>query len=165
MFTFQGNLAGVAVNLDFATLPAESQAFLAEYGLRQYLQDGAAVSKVHASGDKKGTEKTPDEIEAEKREGVQARVENVLNGTFTRRSAAEPTDPVAAMRQRILVERITAAAKASKTKIPPRTGKDANPDWWNKIMASVYEKNKAAIDKETNRRLKDQAAIEVDLSA
>lgn len=161
---FQSAVANVPCHVVFHTLPEASQRFIIEYGIRQYLQDGAAVSKTFLSGDRKGETKTEAEIAEEKAEGVRERLENLRQGEFTRRSAAGPKmTPEEKERDRIVMDRLTKAVKAMGKAMPKATGKDANPALLAQLKARYYEKNKAAIDKEVARRMKDAEKVE-DLS-
>jgi hypothetical protein len=168
MVTFQthftANIAGVPVDVRAEDLPAESLAFVFEYGLRQYIQDGAAVSKTFASGDRKGQLKSDEEIAAEKQDGVTERLENLRTGEFTRRSAAGPKmTPEEKHRDQIVMDRLEAAVKAVGKKLPTKTGKNADPEALARIKAAYYAKHQDAIDKEVKRRLKDSEKVE-DLS-
>lgn len=150
-FRFEMNIAGVPVNTGLANMAAPSGGFIFEYGGRQYLQDGAAVSKVFTDKERKGQAKTDEEIAQEKREGVEERLANLASGEFTRRSAAERLSPEEAERNRICEDAIRAAAKASGVKLPT---KKADADWWADRVAKYYDKYKAAVDKEVTRRMK-----------
>jgi hypothetical protein len=162
---FEANIAGVPVNLDLATIKPESRDFLLMYGAKQYVQDGAAVSKLHTKKELKGTPKTEEEIDLEKREGVEERVANILSGEFTVRGPAEPKmSPEERERNAVLVKMITDAAAKSKTATPPRSGKNADKAWWDKMTAQVYDKYKASVDKEVARRLKADEKIEIDFT-
>jgi hypothetical protein len=160
---FEANIAGVPVSVDVEALPAKSMEFIIEYGLRQYIQDGAAVSKLVLSGDDKGRAKTEDEIATEKREGVEERVANLLSGEFTRRGpAAAKLSPEEREREAIIMAALTAAAKAANVKLPTKTGKNADPEKLAKLVAAYYAKYRADVDKEVSRRVK--AAKPVDLN-
>lgn len=167
------SLHGIACTVDEAELPAESVAFLLEYGFKQYLQDGAAVSAYHMARkgepkDDKGrligddglpVRKSEEEMIAERRDGIAKRLENIRNGTFDRR-ATERLTPEETVRQQFVRERIRAAARAAKVDIPPLTGKKADPEWWQRQEARYYERHRAAVDKEVARRLKANEAPE-----
>ena|SRR5215207_6139844 len=155
------NIAGVACVVDFATLPEASQSFVIEYGLRQYLQDGAAVSKLFLSGDRKGEAKTADEIAAEKAEGVTERLANLASGEFTRRGSAERLSPEESRRVAYIEEVIRSAAAKARVKLPT---KKADASWWTDKVAAYYEKNRVAVDKEMARQSREVEKIEVDLS-
>jgi hypothetical protein len=161
----EANIAGVPVNITFDSLPEESKSFVIEYGLRQYVQDGAAVSKTFTSGETKGMVKTDEQIATEKREGVEERVANLLSGDFTRRgpSAARKT-PEEIERESYIMAELKAAAKASNVKLPTKTGKDADPEKLAELVANYYAKFGEAVDKEVARRLKSVAKVPVNLS-
>lgn len=152
------NIAGVPCTFDSDSAKPESVAFLLEYGWRQYLQDGAAVSKVHQSGDLKGTVKSEEEIAEEKRQGVMERLENIVNGEFTRRGPGAPKlSPTERYRLEITEQKIRDAAKAVGKKVPTKTGPKADAGWWEAMVAKVYTKYQGEIDKEVERRLKADA--------
>lgn len=158
---YTANVAGVPVNIDFDTLPIESRVFVIEYGLKQYIADGAAVSKEFQSGERKGEKKTADEIAAEKTEGVQERIENLMSGEFTRRGpGAAKLTPEERERDSIIMAQLAAWAKARNSKLPTKTGKKADPELLEKLVAKWYEKNQTAIDKEVARRMKDAAKVQ-----
>lgn len=163
---YEATVAGVPVRLDLNALRPESVAFLLTYGVKQYVQDGAAVSKLHASGERKGEAKTDDEIAAEKADGVRERLANIEAGTFATRGPAEPKmTPEEKHRAAYIEEIIKGAAAASKTATPPRTGKNADKAWWDKMSAQVYAKYQAKVDKEVARRLRAAVdAIEIDFA-
>jgi hypothetical protein len=155
MITFNANVAGVACAVDFATLPEASQAFVIEYGIRQYLNDGAAVSKLFTDKERKGMVKDAETIATEKFEGVTERLENLRSGEFTRRGSGAPKmTPEERERASIVQARLDAMAKAVGKPLPKKTGKDANPELLAKMHEAMYAKHKDAIDKEVSRRLK-----------
>lgn len=79
------------VSIDFATLPEASQKFIIDYGFKQYLGDGTAVSK-----DDGDTEAKRNEL---KRDGIVARVKKLNEGTVTQRSSGRITDPTGRARR------------------------------------------------------------------
>jgi hypothetical protein len=163
MFRLDANIAGVPVVVDFAELSADSQRFVVEYGLKQYIQDGAAVSAKFTSGDRKGEAKSEAEMLEEKREGVVERVQNLLTGDFTRRGPSAPKmTPEERERDAIIMQRLEARAKTIGKKLPTKTGKNADPELLAKLKAAMYESKKAEIDKEVARRMKDAAKAEVE---
>lgn len=161
---FEANVAGVPVKIDLDALRPESRAFLLTYGVKQYVQDGAAVSKLHTKKELKGQEKTPDEIETEKREGVLERIANIESGTFTVR---EPGEPKMTREEReraaVIILAIETKAAEEKVTIPPRVGKNANKDWWARMTTAYYKKYGADVDKEVARRLNPKATKTVSL--
>lgn len=165
MKKFEASIAGVACVVDIESLLPESLAFLLEYGVRQYLADGAAVSKLHQSGDQKGQPKTDEQIANEKALGVQERLDNIYKGEFTRRNAQPKLSREERIRQSVVIDIIESAARKAKMKLPNRTGKNAEPDWWTEKVAAVYAKNQVAVDKEVARQIRESEkdAFEVDL--
>lgn len=113
----------------------------------------------------KGQEKTPEEIETEKREGVLERLANIESGEFTVRGPAEPKlTREERERNAVLVKMIEDAAAKAKRTIPPRVGKNADKAWWEKFMTATYAAHTAAVDKEVTRRLKADDKIEIDFT-
>lgn len=163
MFTFNQTIATVPCELAWDDLPPASRAFLAEYGLRQYLNDGAAVPKAFTAGEQKGMLKTAEQIAEEKREGVAARLDNILTGEFTRRTAAPKLSPEEQTREDVIMERLAAAAKAANVKLPTKTGKAADPDKLRELCCRYYAKYSKEVDKIVKRRLAE-AQETVDLS-
>lgn len=143
---FEANIAGVACKVDVNGLKPESLAFVIEYGLRQYLQDGAAASLK----DKDGNVKTDEALAAEKADGVRQRLQNIVDGTFVRRNAgAAKATPEERERASYIQEVIRGAAKAVGKKMPK-----VDSEAYQGIAKAYYEKNKAAVDKEVARRLR-----------
>jgi hypothetical protein len=155
MITFEASIANVPCRVVFADLPEESQRFVVEYGIRQYLNDGAAVSKLHTDKERRGIAKTELEILNEKQDGVTERLANLQSGEFTRRgTGAAKMTPEEKERYSIVQARLDAMAKATGKVLPKKTGKDANPELLQKLHEAMYTKHKDAIDKEVSRRLK-----------
>lgn len=163
-------IAGVAVDIDFEALPEASRTFVIEYGLKQYIQDGAAtpahvMAKKGEPKDDKGrllvdgkpVKKAEDVIADEKREGVLERIDNLLNADFSRRGPAAPKmSPEERFRYSIVQEALEGIAKATGKILPTKTGKNANPELLAKYHAAYYAKHKVDIDK-TVRTLLTQA--------
>jgi len=158
---FAANVSTVAVNVTFGNLPEASQRFIIEYGLKQYIQDGAAVSKEFTSGERKGEKKTAEEIAAEKTEGVEERLDNLRSGEFIRRGTVERLSPEEMRRVAYIEDTIRTAAAKARVKLPT---KKADATWWTDKVASYYEKNQAAVDKEMARQARELDKIEIDLS-
>lgn len=157
---FRANVATVAVAIDFAALPDASQQFIVEYGLRQYVQDGAAVSKQVKDGEVM-RDRTADEIADLKREGVEERIANLLAGEFTRRGAAVKLTPEEKERNAIIMDGLANIAKSVGKALPTRTGKKANPELLDQMVAAYYAKNQADVDKEVARRAKVNVPVDV----
>lgn len=147
---FTANIATVPVAIDFSALPEASQLFVVEYGLKQYIQDGAAVSKK----DSDGNEKSEQDIANEKREGVEERVANLQAGEFTRRSTAVKLTPEEKHRNDVVMDGLRKAAAAVGKPLPTRTGKKAEPEKLDRMIAGWYAKHQVEIDKEVARRMK-----------
>jgi hypothetical protein len=167
--TIQTTIATVPVHIVFADLPEASQNFIAEYGLRQYIQDGAAV-EVHVKDDDgefvrdadgKKVKRPADDVTADKRAGVEARLANLASGEFTRRSTKAPVDPAERERLAIIRADVAAWAKAAGKSLPTRTGKKANPELADKIEAAWYAKHKESIDKRIAKRLAEMAKVDL----
>jgi hypothetical protein len=153
-YRFTANIAGVPVDIRFADLPEASQLFQVEYGAKQYLQDGAAVSKKENEGKDDERLRTPEEIAALKIEGVNERVANLQAGEFTRRSSAVKLTPEQRHRNDVIMDGLKKFADSIGKKLPARTGKKADPEKLDAQMAAWYKKNQAEIDKEVARRMK-----------
>lgn len=116
--------------LDSADLPEASREFLLAYGYKQYIADGAAVSKF----DSDGTELTDDEMEAAKVEGADKRFANVQSGDFTRTASR---DPVEVETRRVAQAWLRAECKARKLKYPDgKANKAAREALWAQIEKS-----------------------------
>jgi hypothetical protein len=163
---WETTIAGAAVAIEPAKLPEASLAFVFEYGLRQYIQDGAAVTKMKTIETDVETEegvvkrkqdvpKTADEIATEKREGVEARVANLLSGEFTRRGTGRVTDPAERERNAVLDEAIRGYVKTQGEKMPVKEA-------LAKAREAVYAKNKDKVDREVARRLKDKSTFVIE---
>jgi hypothetical protein len=157
---FEANIAGVPVRQDSDALLPVSRDFLLEYGWRQYVQDGAAVSKTFLSGERKGETKTDDEIAAEKAEGIKERLANIESGEFVRRGPGAPKlSPEDTIRQRLAIEAIEGAGKAAGQKLPNRTGKKADSEWWNARVANYLTKYRDDVEKEVARQMRQRAKV------
>lgn len=163
MLTYVTTIANVPVDIAWDAIPEASRLFLAEYGIRQYLNDGAAVPKTFTTGERKGQAKSEAEIAEEKREGVAARLDNILSGEFTRRMAAPKITTEERIRTEVVMDRLTAAAKAANVKLPSKTGKNADPDKLTELCNRYYAKYRGEVDKIVARRLKENE-VSVDLS-
>jgi len=149
-YDFAANIATVPVALRFAELPDVSQLFIVEYGMKQYAQDGAAVSKK----DKDGNDKSESEIATEKVEGVQERIDNLLTGEFTRRSSAPKMTPEEKHRLDVVMGGLKKFATSINKPLPTRTGKKAEPEKLDALIKNWYAKYQTDIDREVARRLK-----------
>ncbi len=92
---------GEEITFDIAKLPMASIAFVFEYGLRQYGNDGAAIDKherdddgKHIVVDGKKVERDSDEITADKVLGVKARIESIMSGVFKTGGGGKSISPV-----------------------------------------------------------------------
>lgn len=154
---FTAHVAGVACNIEWDSLPEVSRTFVIEYGLRQYIQDGAAVMKK----DEDGNPRPADDIAADKKAGVEARLANLASGEFARRSTKAPVDPAERERLAIIRADLSAWAKAAGKSLPTRTGKKANPELADKIEAAWYAKHKESLDKRVVKRLAEMARVDL----
>lgn len=142
---FTKTIAGVECNVDVNSLPAESVAFLLNYGIGQYLQDGAAVSLKDEAGNKRTD---LDTIAAEKKAGVEQRLENILKGEFKRSGGTRVTDPVAKVKRDMALEYLRPAYKNAGKELPKGQELAAKV---NAFWAS--EKNQKALGKELEKRI------------
>jgi hypothetical protein len=152
--SFEANIADVAVKLNVGELPIESIVFALEYGVRQYIQDGAAVSKTFTDKARKGQEKTEEEIATEKAEGVNERLDNLWAAEFARRGPASPKMTAADRhRDAIVMAKLEQRAKALGKKLPTKTGKKADPDALQALWDAMYKAKQVEVDAEVERRL------------
>lgn len=141
---FEATIANVACTIETADLPQASVEFLLAYGIRQYLQDGAAVSKK----DEDGNDRPADEIAAEKEAGVKTRLDNITKGEFKRASGPRVTDPKAKVEREMALSYLKPAYKKAGKELPKGEELAA------KIAAFwASEKNVAALGKERDRRV------------
>ncbi len=89
------------VIFDLENLPAESIAFILDYGFRQYGNDGAAMDKYerdddgkHVLKDGKKIERDADEVTADKVAGVKARIDAIMAGVFKSGGGGRALSPV-----------------------------------------------------------------------
>lgn len=154
-YRFTANIAGVPVDIAFADLPEASQLFQVEYGAKQYVQDGAAVSKKENEGKDDERLRTAEEIAALKIEGVNERVANLLAGEFTRRSSAVKLTPEEKHRADVVMDGLRKFAATINKPLPTRTGKKAEPEKLDTLMKNWYAKYQDKIDREVARRMKE----------
>lgn len=151
--TFTFGAHEVKAEIDFASLPEKSQQFLIEYGLKQYLGDGAAVSK-----DDGDTEAKRDQLKAD---GVSDRIKKLWDGTVSQRNG-RVTDPVARAKRDLAVEMHKVHCKQTDTK--PLKG-DELASWIERFYAKNGTNPK--IQAEIEKRVKAMAKLElgeIDLS-
>lgn len=119
-FTYSAN--GVDTTIDFETLPEASRAFIINYGLRQYLNDGAAVAKDWTPPE--GETRT---IEEEKTRRVNDRLTKLREGTVAERASAGRTAVSVEDRiwREMAVEAIKTAAKVQGKKMPKGDDREA----------------------------------------
>jgi hypothetical protein len=132
------------------------RSFLLDYGLKQYLSDGAAVPQ--AAGD----DTTRNELKAG---GVKSRITKVLAGECAiRANSAEPKDPAERHRQAVIMEILRSIADAKGVKLPKRTGPKADPERLDAMMKKVYEAKRDIIEKEVAKRMASKMDLgEIDL--
>ena len=111
MQTLSTKLLGSTYSVELADIPPESVAFLLSYGFKQYVADGAAVSKQ----DPDGNDRSDAEIEELKLDGIAKRMENIRAGDFTRTASRDPFDVEV---RRVAMDFLKARAKAQKIKWP-----------------------------------------------
>lgn len=109
--TFKHETTGT-IEIDTETLSGTSVDFLLQYGIRQYLADGAAVAKE----DKEGNDRTPDEIFMLKQEGIHKRLANIETGIFP--AGGGSRDPHDTETNRVAREAFKKAVRASGKKMP-----------------------------------------------
>lgn len=126
------------VMVDWDNLPEVSKQFAIQYGLKQYLADGAAGS----------------ESQADFESGIDARLDNLTSGEFKRtREGAGPTDSVEVLARRLASDEVTAALKTAGKKLEKEAkaavvdahlGKNA--DRLKKAAKAQIDARKAAAD-------------------
>lgn len=143
-FTFNHPALDAAIEIGLDQLSESAVTFLLDYGIRQYLADGAAVALKNDEGNVRPLA----ERNEEKRVGIERRLDNVLTGDFTRTVSR---DPFAVEFRRVAKELLTAAAKAQNKKLP--TDKDERramlerfSDRNRERIAKIAERNIAARD-------------------
>jgi len=141
-------------DIDVNKLPAESVAFLLEYGIKQYLSDGAAVSL----RDKNGDLRPQEEVAAAKIEGVRLRKQNILEANFARRVVVPKKTREERVREDIIMERLREAASKSRTKLP--TKKD-NPEALQRMINTYYERYKDRVDTLVFAMLEDMEEVDL----
>lgn len=135
-------------SVDETELPPASLAFLLQYGFKQYLADGAAVSKE----DDDGNLKTDEEMLEEKLSGIQKRLGNVVEGDFSRTVSRDPFDSEC---RRVGMQMLRDACKAKKIKFPD--GK-ANKAAREKLFADLQTSPAWELVEEKARRNITEAA-------
>lgn len=143
--TFTFGTESETVNIDFNQLPETAQAFIINYGLTQYLNDGAAVGK-----DEYETEA---ERNAAKVAGIRTRADKLRAGTMSvRGGGTRTTDPRQKVMRDVATEILRAYFKSQDMKMPK--GEELTQRI-EKFWAS--EKNTAKMMPEVEKRLKDMA--------
>ena len=146
---------GQAVEVDFAALPANSQEFVINYGLRQILND------CHSSVTRAGWEGTSEEFAEAIMSAVNAKLSALSTGDLTtRRGSGQPADPVEREALKIAREELTAAVKAKGKRIKQIENFD-------ELVKAHADKNEERLMKEARARIKASAtkAEAVDLEA
>jgi hypothetical protein len=158
---YVANIAGVPVNLEWDSLPIESREFIINYGLKQYLQDGAAVSKTFTDKARLGEAKTVTEMDAEKAAGVESRIGKLKAGTVGERTRkSEPVDPIEKEMCRIVVERLRAKAKATGAKLPK-----AGTDEMEALIVAALEAHGDKLRAMAEKNLADLRGLDFDIEA
>lgn len=144
-FAFGGHES--AVELDFASLPQAAQEFIVAYGLRQYLNDGAAVAKDECDSE--------DERNKLKIDRINERVQKLRDGTMSQRGGGtRVTDPIQKIKREIATEILKAYAKAND--ITMWKGAELTAK-----IETFWEKNgdKPKIKAELDKRIKAMEAL------
>lgn len=115
----------VSASFEFEALPEASRLFIINYGIRQYLNDGAAVGKDWTPAED-GT--GPKTVQEEKARRVEDRVKKLNEGTVSER-ASGGGQPKLSVEDRIwrelAIETLRAAAKAQNKKLPKDEAREA----------------------------------------
>lgn len=149
--TFAYGSHKVEVAIDFDSLPQESKDFIISYGLKQYLNDGAAVAK-DIEGDR-------NELKAD---GVQKRLTKLLEGTVKERASGPRGDQEARDRKEIAVAYIKARAQAKGASMPKGDdlAKMIETLWENAQWVEKFGQPK--LDEKRKER-EEIAALDIDL--
>lgn len=94
--TFTFGASSTVAEIDFDTLPQASKEFIINYGLKQYLNDGAAVGKDECESE--------DERNQLKADRVADRVTKLKDGTMSIRGGTRVTDPVAKIKRDLALD-------------------------------------------------------------
>lgn len=150
---------GQSVEVDFKALPANSQEFIINYGLRQMLND------CHSALTVKGWEGTQEAFNEAVMKAVSDKLAAIASGDLSIRKAgkAEPVDPVERLALRMARELIKDALAAKKLTI-----KKIGEEKFESLVEAKMEKDGEALRKEAKAQLKRkadlQAAEDIDLS-
>lgn len=161
MLTYERN--GRVYSADPNKLPAESIAYLLQYGWAQSLQDSIAGREKKVRDEYKAKSdagEDPGSVEIGVAQDLDAalskRMDAILAGTMGQRDST-PRDPFGAMCKRIASEMLSKALKASKTTVK------RDSDKWAELLAQVSEKYASQISAEAKRRLESTESIEIEI--
>lgn len=149
--TFKHESVGT-IEIDTAELSPASVDFLLQYGIRQYLADGAAVAKV----DSDGNDRTSNEISMLKQEGIHKRLANIESGVFP--AGGGNRDPLETEINRVARAAFAKAVKATGKKLPD--DKEAR----KVLLKSFTSKNYAAFEgiaQQNLANLADLGSVEI----
>lgn len=105
-FKFSFGTNAVEQSFEFDSLPVAAQEFIINYGLKQYLSDGAAVGKEECE-----TEELRNELKASR---VNERADKLRQGTMSQRAASSRVvDPQAKIKRELAKELLKAYCKAN----------------------------------------------------
>lgn len=139
---------GHEFTVDFAQLPEASKEFLIRYGFKQWLPDAWAMTAAEKAEHGSAIE----EVIIAKAE---AKLDRLRAGTITERAnAKESVDPTTKLRNAVIMEELEVYAKDQNKTLPTRTGKKADPEKLDKLMAAWYAQYAKRIDSEVARRQK-----------
>lgn len=153
-------LFGATLSTTFESVDPEGQTYLINYGFKQSMADSHAnsLAKVEKEWKKRaedaGVEFDPDDLSFAEAVRVQSiadaekRLAKINDGTMAIRDG----DPLRALAVELIRKR---AAKEKKT-LP-----DGKSDAWRDLVAATLEKNRAALQKEMDRRAKADITIEL----
>lgn len=149
--------------IDFAALPAASQAYVIAYGLKQALND------CHASIQRNGKDEDGDALYASDtdfqravRDAVDARLSALMEGTIGIRSSGTRLDPLSAEIVRLARAEVVKAVRAKGIKVKT-VGKDKMAELVANHAAKA-SKRLTATAKENLAKLSEAPEAEIDLS-
>lgn len=159
MLTYERN--GRTYACDPNKLPAESIAYLLQYGWAQSLQDSIAGRAKKVKDECEADTEHPDrdaeaEIDADLDGTLSKRADAIMSGTMGQRESVS-RDPFETMCNRVATEMLVKALRASKTTVK------RDSDKWKELHKQVRDKYADSIETEAARRLESTDSIEIEI--
>ena len=144
---------GQSIEIDFAALPANSQDFIINYGLRQILND------CHSSLTIKGWEGDKADFDKAVMEAVEEKFGAIMSGDLTIRGTGEPriVDPVEKE-----VRAIARAEIETKLQGANLSARKIGKEKMAELLAAHIEKSGDRLRKDAKAAIKRREAIDVD---